>query len=159
MMKPEWRAILRQLATLRLVAIDHDHWNVLRLTDASREVLTGARRLTLRLAAAAKPADRRRSRSAKHQVVVAGTSPQEQAMFEALREWRRDVAREHAVPAYTVLHDSSLREIAQQLPDSTAGLSRIPGIGANKLARYGDAIIQIVRSATATSTAPQGVSG
>jgi ATP-dependent DNA helicase RecQ len=144
----QWRGVLRQMATLRLIAIDHDHWNVLRLTEASREVLSGARRLTLRLAAPARTADRRRRKTNGSQPTAAiASSPQEEGLFQALREWRRNVAREHAVPAYTVLHDTSLREIAQQLPDSTALLGRISGIGATKLARYGDAIVQVVRSA------------
>jgi ATP-dependent DNA helicase RecQ len=68
-------------------------------------------------------------------------------VFQALREWRRGIAREHGVPAYTVLHDASLREIARQLPDSTAGLDGISGIGATKLQRYGAAIIDVVRAA------------
>jgi ATP-dependent DNA helicase RecQ len=144
----QWRSVLRQMATLRLIAVDHDHWNVLRLTSASREVLTGSRRLTLRLVAPAKPADRRRRKNHGTQpTAVIGVSPQEEGLFQALREWRRNVAREHAVPAYTVLHDTSLREIAQRLPDSVALLSGISGIGATKLARYGDAIVQVVRAA------------
>jgi ATP-dependent DNA helicase RecQ len=149
----QWRAVLRQMATLRLIAIDHDHWNVLRLTEASREVLTGARKLTLRLAAPARSADRRRRKTNGAQPTVAiASSPQEEGLFQALREWRRNVAREHAVPAYTVLHDTSLREIAQRLPDSTALLGGISGIGATKLKRYGDAIVQVVRSAGSAAT-------
>jgi ATP-dependent DNA helicase RecQ len=150
----QWRAVLRQMATLRLIAIDHDHWNVLRLTEASREVLTGARRLTLRLAVSARPADRRRRKTNGAQPTAAiASSPQEEGLFQALREWRRNVAREHAVPAYTVLHDSSLREIAERLPDSTALLGQVAGIGAAKLERYGDAIVQLVRSAKSTAMA------
>jgi ATP-dependent DNA helicase RecQ len=144
----QWRAVLRQLVTLRLVAIDHDHWNVLRLTDASREVLTGARRLTLRQAPpVAKPGDRRRRKSGAAHATATATSPHEESVFQALRQWRREVAREHAVPAYTVLHDTTLREVAQRLPDSTVRLGGIAGIGATRLARYGDAIIQVVRAA------------
>jgi ATP-dependent DNA helicase RecQ len=149
----QWRAVLRQMATLRLIAIDHDHWNVLRLTEPSREVLTGARRLTLRLAAPARPADRRRRKTNGSQPAALASSPQEEGLFQALREWRRNIAREHAVPAYTVLHDSSLREIAQRLPDSTALLGQVTGIGATKLERYGEAIVQLVRSARSTAMA------
>ena len=65
-------------------------------------------------------------------------------MFQALREWRRGVAHEHGVPAYTVLHDASLREIAQRQPGCAAQLSGVSGIGATKLERYGAAIIEIV---------------
>ena len=68
-------------------------------------------------------------------------------MFQALREWRRGVAKEHGVPAYTVLHDATLRAIAARLPGSADALSGISGIGATKLARYGEALVDIVRSA------------
>jgi ATP-dependent DNA helicase RecQ len=73
-------------------------------------------------------------------------SPQEEAVFQALREWRRGVAKEHGVPAYTVLHDATLREIAQRMPLSTAALQGTQGIGATKLARYGEAIVGVVGS-------------
>ena len=65
-------------------------------------------------------------------------------MFQALREWRRGVAREHGVPAYTVLHDTSLREIASRRPQSIESLADVSGIGATKLVRYGQAIIEVV---------------
>jgi ATP-dependent DNA helicase RecQ len=146
----QWRAVLRQLVTLRLVSIDHEHWNVLRLTEASREVLTGTRRLILRREDAPVAA-RRRSKVAKSgakcTAIAATDSPQQERVFQALREWRRGMAREHGVPAYTVLHDASLHEIAQRLPASTATLSTVSGVGATKLARYGEAIIEVVRSA------------
>ena len=147
----QWRAILRQLLTMQLVAVDHEHWNVLRLTGTSREVLTGARRLTLRQELPRKTArtsgSRRRRKDAEPSPPLPSGAPHEEALFQALREWRRGVAREHGVPAYTVLHDASLREIALRRPQSTARLADVSGIGATKLARYGDAIIEVVGSA------------
>jgi ATP-dependent DNA helicase RecQ len=77
-------------------------------------------------------------------------SPHQEAVFQALRQWRRDVAKEHGVPAYTVLHDASLREIAQRLPENESGLVGVSGIGAAKLARYGQSIVEIVSGARAT---------
>jgi ATP-dependent DNA helicase RecQ len=149
----QWRAVLRQLVTLRLVAVDYDKFNVLRLTEASREVLKGQRSLTLRqdAAPAAKAAPRRARKNGRGTgtapASAAPASPQSETVFHALREWRRLVAREHNVPAYTVLHDSSLREIANRLPTSTTALVGVPGIGAVKLERYGQAIIDVVQTA------------
>ncbi len=144
----QWRAVLRQLITLRLVAVDHDKFNVLSLTAASREVLKGQRSLTLRVDAAP-PNGAQRSRksrgTAPSPASVALASPRSEAVFQALREWRRGVAREHNVPAYTILHDSSLREIANRLPEDPAALHGIAGIGAVKLERYGAALIDVVR--------------
>jgi len=146
----QWRAVLRQLMTLRLVAVDHDKFNVLRLTEQSREVLKGQRSLTLRQDAAPAVASRRARKARTGDAIpasIALSSPEAESVFAALRDWRRLVAHEHNVPAYTVLHDSSLREIANRLPQSTSSLNGVPGIGAVKLERYGQAIIDVVRPA------------
>jgi ATP-dependent DNA helicase RecQ len=130
------------------VAVDHENFNVLRLTEASREVLKGERRLTLRRDAIPAAGGRRTRRPAKTAAdAAAEASPQDEAVFQALREWRRSLAREHGVPAYTVMHDATLREIASRLPEDVAGLAGISGIGTTKLARYGDAIIEVIRTA------------
>ncbi len=151
----QWRAVLRQLITLRLVAVDHDKFNVLRLTELSREVLKGQRTLTLRQdaspVAVARRTRRNRGSDAASASIAMG-SPEAEAVFQALRDWRRLVAREHNVPAYTVLHDTSLREIANRLPESTAALTGVPGIGAVKLERYGPAIVDVVRAGLAQTS-------
>jgi ATP-dependent DNA helicase RecQ len=143
----QWRSVLRQLVMLRLVRVDHENWNVLRLTSASREVLTGARRLNLRRAAAKAPAKRRRRGPASTDRVLLADAAENAAVFEALRAWRIEVAREHSVPAYTVFHDSTLHEIATALPATLDQLRNISGIGATKLERYGPALLDIVRAA------------
>jgi ATP-dependent DNA helicase RecQ len=145
----QWRAVLRQLVMLRLVTVDHDKFNVLRLTEASREVLKGQRSLTLRQDAAPAQSARRarKGRAGEAATVIGMDSPLAESVFSALRDWRRLVAREHNVPAYTVLHDSSLREIANRMPASTSALAGVQGIGAVKLERYGQAIIDVVQTA------------
>jgi ATP-dependent DNA helicase RecQ len=149
----QWRAVLRQLVTLRLVAVDAEHFNVLRLTDTSREVLAGRRRLTLRRETIASSATGRaakgaaKNKTAKVPSVAISGSPLQEALFHTLREWRRDVAKDHGVPVYTVLHDSTLREIAQRLPSNASELAGISGIGATKLARYGEALLAIIGGA------------
>jgi DNA helicase-2/ATP-dependent DNA helicase PcrA len=65
------------------------------------------------------------------------------ALVEALRDWRRGVARDAGVPAYVVFGDETLRNIAAQRPDSIAGLARIPGFGPGRLDRYGAAVLAL----------------
>jgi ATP-dependent DNA helicase RecQ len=65
-------------------------------------------------------------------------------VFEALRDWRRAVAKEHGVPAYTIFHDSTLRELASRMPQSLSELRGVTGIGATKLERYGAALLEIM---------------
>ncbi|MEO8309346.1 MAG: DNA helicase RecQ [Pseudomonadota bacterium] len=142
----QWRAVLRQLVTLRLVAVDYDGYNVLQFTAGSREILTGGKALILRQHVAPAPVTTRARTGARRiasQGVTMNTpaSAPEEALFQSLREWRRGVAKEHGVPAYTVLHDSTLRELARLRPRDPAALAAVGGIGATKLARYGAAIL------------------
>ncbi|HEX3838859.1 MAG TPA: DNA helicase RecQ [Steroidobacteraceae bacterium] len=148
----ELRAVVRQLVMQRLLRVDHDHFNVLKLLPASREVLKGERQLILRRSPA-RVARRVRQRTVaapagpgKGSVIGDGANP---VLFEALREWRRITAREHNVPAYTVFHDTTLAQIARQLPQSAVQLRGIAGVGEAKLARYGVALLDLVLLHTA----------
>jgi DNA helicase-2/ATP-dependent DNA helicase PcrA len=65
----------------------------------------------------------------------------EQPAFRALREWRRERALADGVPAYVVLHDTTLAEIVRRTPRSRDELAAIPGIGPTKLDRYGSDVL------------------
>jgi len=142
----QWRAIIRQLVALRLLRVDYDRFNILQLTPDAREVLSGRRVLKLR-----KPSEKI-ARQRKPKRGELSTTPARDALvgesgivFQALREWRKAVAKEHGVPAYTVFHDATLQEIARLLPESLDGLRGISGIGATKLERYGEPLLKVVR--------------
>jgi DNA helicase-2/ATP-dependent DNA helicase PcrA len=90
-----------------------------------------------------------RAKPAAGQFRFADANP---ALVEALREWRRGVARDAGVPAYVVFGDETLRHIAAQRPASIEGLARIPGLGPGRLDRYGAAVLALC----ATAPAPVG---
>ncbi|MEL7782914.1 DNA helicase RecQ [Citromicrobium bathyomarinum] len=66
-------------------------------------------------------------------------------LFDALRELRRDLAKENQVPPYVIFHDSVLRDMAGLRPRTLALLGELPGIGAKKLEAYGDAFLEVIR--------------
>ncbi len=68
-------------------------------------------------------------------------------LVAALREWRLARARADGVPAYVVAHDSLLAGIAEQRPESIAGLRRLKGMGPARLERYGEEILAVVAGA------------
>ncbi len=70
------------------------------------------------------------------------------ALFERLREWRGRRAREQRVPAYVVLHNSHLEEIAARRPANVRELGAIKGIGLRRAARYGEDLLALVRGET-----------
>lgn len=67
------------------------------------------------------------------------------ARFDALRNWRRDRAKEQGVPPYVIFQDKTLVEIAVQEPRDFNDLGRINGVGAGKLERYGQAVLDALR--------------
>jgi len=66
-------------------------------------------------------------------------------LFEALRDLRRDLAKEAGVPPYVIFHDATLREIAQNRPANARELGAITGVGSRKLEAWGDAFLAVVR--------------
>ncbi len=67
-------------------------------------------------------------------------------LAEYLREWRRTMARENKVPAYIILHDSTLEELCRRRPATFAELKQVPGIGEKKADVYGAEILQALRN-------------
>ena len=134
-----WRSVFRQLVALGFAEVDHASHGALRLAQASRAVLRGEEVVQMRrvAAAAARP---RRTRSG----VSAGLAPEAGGLFERLKRWRSGEAQAQSVPAYVILHDSTLAEVARRHPRSLHELAAIPGIGAKKLERYGAPLLALI---------------
>ncbi len=66
-------------------------------------------------------------------------------LFERLRSWRGEQARAQKVPAYVVLHNSHLEEIAARKPRTLHELGSIKGVGLRRAGRYGEEILALVR--------------
>ncbi len=66
------------------------------------------------------------------------------ALFQALKDWRRDLARARSVPAYVVFRDATLLELARVRPTSVHALLDVTGIGPTKAELYGDDVLVLV---------------
>ncbi len=135
-----WRGVFRQLVAASLLEVDPESHGGLRLTDASRDVLTGRRQMMMRRDAAP---SRERERGGPRTGVPVQAG--DLSLFQALRGLRAELAREQNVPAFVIFHDSTLRNIAEQRPTSVEALGKVGGIGGSKLARYGQRLVEIVR--------------
>ena len=76
--------------------------------------------------------------------VAAELTSTDEVLYESLKAWRLEAAREANVPAFVILHDSVLREIAAARPKNKAALAAISGIGESKLLRFGEGILGII---------------
>ena len=72
------------------------------------------------------------------------TDPADEGLFDQLRAWRRERAQADEVPAYVVLHDATLRELAAARPASQADLAGVKGFGPTKLERYADDVLAVI---------------
>ena len=134
-----WRSVFRQLTAASLLAVEPANHGGLQLTPASRAVLSGQQPVLMRRDSEARPL-----RTRQEQRTGLSVLPADLPLFNALRGLRRELAQEQGVPAYVILHDSTLRSIAEQRPTSVAELGRVGGIGGSKLNRYGQRIIELI---------------
>ena len=71
----------------------------------------------------------------------------DESLFERLRAWRLERARTDEVPAYVVLHDATLRELAATKPQSQRDLAAVKGFGPTKIERYAADVLAVISAA------------
>ena len=140
-----WRSVFRQLLAGGLLEADASAYGALKLTASARPVLKGETTLMLRRQQARSKGKAPRSSTTRKAAASSNValSPVDELAFEALRSWRAGKAKEQGVPAYVILHDKTLQEIAVRRPVSADALLQIPGIGLAKAERYGEALLAL----------------
>nr|WP_234016722.1 DNA helicase RecQ [Streptomyces sp. LaPpAH-108] len=149
----EWRGVVRQLLAQGLLAVEGEYGTLV-LTEESGAVLRREREVPLRKEpkrpTTARSSGGRGERKAKSAAaeLPAGLVP----VFEALRAWRAEQAKEQGVPAYVIFHDATLREIATARPASVRELGTISGVGEKKLATYGEGVLAVLNGQPGTES-------
>jgi ATP-dependent DNA helicase RecQ len=147
----QWRAVMRQLVAMGHLKPDTEAFGALKLTDSARGVLKGETDVMLREAPAGSRIRASRAKSRRGDLAPAVTGQadtRDPNLIGILRAWRSQVARQRGVPAYVVLHDSTIDGIASSRPTTLTQLRGIPGIGDKKLEHYGDELIALVNAAS-----------
>ena len=140
----QWRSVMRQLIARHVLWIDSANHNVVRLGALANNVLRGAMKIEVRRTVMAKAQKQSRFSSPERDEMLAQLSVQERQIFEALRVWRRDLAKELGKPPYVLFIDRTLVAIAKLKPACIDDLLGIPGVGRRKVERYADSILEIV---------------
>ncbi|MDE2470770.1 MAG: HRDC domain-containing protein, partial [Bradyrhizobium sp.] len=145
----QWRAVLRQLVAMGHLQADSEAFGALKLTESARAVLKGKTVVMLREQTSGRdrPSRTKSKRSDPAPQPASRGTAVDANLLGALRAWRSEVARKRGVPAYVVLHDSTIEGIAASHPSTPEQLRDIPGIGDKKLERYGRELIALVNSA------------
>jgi len=134
-----WRSIVRQLVAHELIAVDVVGSGGLSISPKGRQFLREKPALRLRALERTKVKRKSAGQRAAEEFGAA-----ERALFEKLRARRMELAKAQNVPPYVIFHDRTLAAMAQRRPRSVDELAGIPGVGAAKLARYGEAFLEII---------------
>ncbi|MFA9476861.1 DNA helicase RecQ [Phycisphaerales bacterium AB-hyl4] len=144
--KAYWQLIAQTLIKDNQLAITPDEFRVAHLTEASLSVLRGQAEVEVPMNRASASSGRSESRrGAGGRSRIEDDTPIDDALFEKLRGLRRELAREQGVPPYVVFSDVALRDMSRQYPTSDEAFLAVNGVGQQKLARYGEAFMAVIR--------------
>ena len=134
--------IYKDLLLKGYLRIGGDEYPVVELTPLGAQVLDHREAIDVEVPAFG-------SRGASRRASTADTplDADDEALFEALRAWRADLARERAVPPYVVFNDKTLRAIAASRPASEAEMLAVSGVGPAKWDQYGEDVLALVAEA------------
>ncbi len=146
----EWGSILRQLIHLGYLIQDIGAYSILKLTPASRPLLLGKERLSLAQPRIKPVQAKGRGTSAskgtkKGRVGVEALDVGDDELFQALRDLRKQIAKETGVPPYIVFGDATLLAMAANRPMTSEDLLAISGVGKQKLGSYGRIFLAEIR--------------
>ena len=130
--KSEWASIGRELVRLGYLRQTPDRLSVIELTEEGSMALKERRAITL-----TRPMVVAKSRKERKP----GALECDEALFESLRQLRKQLADELGAPPYVVFSDVALRQMARDYPGDSSSFLAISGVGEKKLADYGDAFM------------------
>ncbi|WP_347124721.1 DNA helicase RecQ [Microbacterium sp. SY138] len=139
----DWRSVVRQLLARGILVAQGDY-GTLAPGEQAAGVLRGETAVPLRKDTIGRPTSSGRARKAS---AADALDAGDRGLFEALRTWRAETAREQGVPAYIVFGDATLRALAEHRPASLADLDGITGIGAKKREAYGKGVLAVIAAA------------
>jgi len=134
----QWRSVFRQLVGRGYLSVDLQGYGALKLQEKCRPLLRGECDIALRLDQKQKVAKRQTKTPLPDDINV--------ALWEALRECRRELAEEQSVPPYVIFHDSTLVEMCSVAPKTLDAFSKLSGVGERKLMKYGEAFIAVIKN-------------
>jgi ATP-dependent DNA helicase RecQ len=137
----QWRSVIRQLVVRGLLRVDLEGFSALQLTDICRPVLKGEQSLHLRKEDIKAPSTKKGGSKASRKTQI---RPEDQELWEELRECRKYLAEEHNVPPYVIFHDATLKEMIDVMPMSASEFLMIGGVGNSKMEKYGADFIEII---------------
>ncbi len=139
--KAEWQSVFRQLIAQNLLIVDVTGHGGLHITADGMAFLKEKQSIQLRKYVAKASTS---TRSAAKKKIAASLSPENQSLFDALKDKRMALAKAQNVPPYVIFHDKTLIELATSKPQDNNALAEISGVGEKKIERYGADFLDVI---------------
>ena len=140
--------IYKELLLKGYLGIGGDEYPVVELTPIGEQALAHREAIDVTVPAfGSRSGGGSSGRASRAAVVSDDLAPQDEALFERLRQWRIEVATERGVPPYVVFNDKTLRAIASARPETEDQMLAVSGVGPAKWEAYGDAVLAMVAEA------------
>ena len=132
----QWSSVFRQLVARGYLCVDMERFGAMRLEEKCRPLLRGEEKIELRRDIKKKEAKRLTKNYLPEDMDV--------ALWEVLRECRRELADEQGIPPYIIFHDRTLQEMCVTVPQTMDQFGQLGGVGERKLDKYGPAFLQVI---------------
>ncbi len=136
-----WQSVFRQLVARSYINVDHSTYGGLYLNGKSRPLLRGEETIALRVDVRDTVLSGQGGRRAR---LADELEEADLPLFQALKQCRKDLAAEFAVPPYVIFHDATLRDMVLYRPQTGNELLGINGVGQSKLDKYGEAFLRVI---------------
>ncbi|CCZ87210.1 DNA helicase RecQ [Phocaeicola plebeius] len=146
----DWQDYLLQMLNLGYFEIAYNENNHLKITEAGKKVLFGKERAQLvvikREESYGKKGSAKENKTASPTPLFTPTvfENEDEGLFEALRQLRKKLADQLAIPAYIVLSDKTLHLLALKKPGDMEAFGEISGIGEFKKEKYGKDFLAVI---------------
>lgn len=137
----DWQQYLLQFLQLGLIEVAYDQGNVLKLTETSKQVLFGNRKVNLVQMAVIQQKNQEKKDEAKPKSV---TQTLKEELFDLLATVRKEIALAEGIPPYLVFTDATLMDMADKKPIFEADMKNISGVGERKYKQYGRKFLKVV---------------
>jgi len=139
----QWRSVFRQLVAHGYLNVNYDYGQ-LSLNESSRTLLQGKETLTLRLDSFESVGKNKNSTSKYSSNKEAEIPEQDQALWQALRECRTQLAKTQGIAPFMIFHDATLKSMLQLKPQNQHEFAKLSGVGQKKLDQYGPAFLMVL---------------
>ncbi|MFP7492654.1 DNA helicase RecQ [Terribacillus saccharophilus] len=130
---------IHYLSAEMILAPTDDKFPVLTLTDEAVRILKGERTVMMQIAKATETAE----------------ADYDEALFQELRELRREIAQSEGLPPYVIFSDATLKELCRYIPHSQSEMLKIKGIGEKRMEQYGEQFLQVLKKHDQTAAVPE----